>query len=582
MRRSLLAVACVLGACAGRGQSAEPFDLVLEHGEVIDGTGAPRLRADVGVRGDRLAAVGDLTGAPSRRRIDVTGRVVTPGFIDLLDQSAFSVLIDPRAEAKIRQGITTALDGEGESVAPVDPGALEEWHEAFQRYHLTVDWTTLDGYWTRLRRTPPAIRVATLVGAKSVRATVLGRGNVQPSAEQLQRMRAEVESGMRQGAFGVGSALPYPVSRHATTDELLALAEVAGRSGGFYATHVRNEDDDVVAAVDEAIEIGRRAHVPVEIWHLKVWGQRNWGRMKEVVAHIERARAAGLDVSANVYPYLVAANRLSSDLPGWASDGGLEATLSRLRDPVQRRRAEQDIQARWIRGEPERIRIGGSDTGRIDAFTGKTLAAVARELGMTPAAALVEIVLRDRASTSVLREFGSEEDLRLALEQPWTAVGVDAGAGAVDGPLATGFDHPRGFGTTARILGRYVRQQRLLTLEEAVRKMTSLPAHRLGLPDLGVVRPGALADLVVFDPATVIDTATFEVPRAYPLGFDLVVVGGQVVLEHGVRTDARPGGPLLHAGRRPGPPGGELPPRASLGGATAGIRAILRPDPEGP
>ena len=550
MRRPVFALVSLLGACASPGPAGQPLDLVLEHGEVVDGTGAPRLRADVGVRGERIVALGDLPGSPARRRIDVSGRVVTPGFIDLLDQSAFAVLIDPRAESKIRQGITTVLDGEGESVAPVDPGALEEWHDGLQRYHLTVDWSTLDGYWTRLQRAPPTIRMATLVGAKSVRAAVLGRGDVQPSPAQLRRMQAEVESGMRQGAFGVGSALPYPVSRHATTDELVALAEAGGRSGGFYATHVRNEEDDVVAAVDEAIEIGRRAHVAVEIWHLKVWGARNWGRMKEGVARIERARAGGVDVSANVYPYLVAANRLSSDLPAWASDGGLEAMLSRLRDPVQRRRAEQEIESRWSPGEPERIRFGASNTGQTEAFTGKTLAAVARELGMRPAAALVEIVLRDRANTMALREFGSEEDLRVALVQPWTSIGLDAGAGSVDGPLARGFDHPRGFGTTARILGRYVREQRLLTLEEAVRRMTSLPARRLRIPDLGVVRPGALADLVVLDPAAVIDTATYELPRAYPLGFDLVVVAGQIVLERGVRTDARPGGPLL----RPGAP----------------------------
>ena len=547
--RGQLLVIIVLGsACAARAPSGEPLDLVLEHGDVVDGTGAPRLHADVGIQGERIVAVGDLGSAPARRRIDVSGRVVTPGFIDLLGTSELSVLVDGRAEAKIRQGITTVLHGEGESVAPIDPGALEEWSDLEAKFHLRIDWRTLDGYWERLHHARPSIRVATLVGAKSVRAVVLGRGNVQPGPDQLRRMQGEVESAMRQGAFGVGSSLPYAVSRYATTDELVALADAAGRHHGFYATHLRSEGDGVLEAVDEAIEIGRRAQVPVEIWHLKVWGKQNWGRMKDVVARIARARAAGQDVSANVYPYLVAGNSLASDVPAWASDGGREAMLARLHDPAQRRKVEQEIQAGWAPDEPDRITIGGSAIGRVDEFGGKTLTVVARELGLSAAAALVELVVRSRGNVTAFREFGSEEDLVLALVQPWTSMGTDWGAPAVDGPLAIGRPHPRGFGTTARILGRYVREQRLLSLEEAVRKMTSLPAQRLGMPDLGVVRPGALADLVVLDPERVIDTATFERPFSYPMGFDLVMVDGQIVLDHGVRTEARPGGPLLRPG----------------------------------
>jgi len=548
VRTPALSLGLLVLACASRGGAPEPLDLVLEHGDVVDGTGAPRMRADVGVRGERIVAVGDLTSAPARRRIDVSGRVVTPGFVDLLGQSELDVLIDGRAEAKIRQGITTVLHGEGESVAPIDPGALEEWRDMEAKFHLSIDWRTLDGYWERLHHARPSIRVATLVGAKSVRAFVLGRGNVQPAADQLRRMQGEVEAGMRQGAFGVGSSLPYAVSRYATTEELVALAEAAGRHHGFYATHLRSEGDGVLEAVDEAIEIGRRAQVPVEIWHLKTWGKRNWGRMKDVVARIARARAAGQDVSANVYPYLVAANPLAADVPAWASDGGREAMLARLRDPVQRQRVEQEIQASWDPDEPDRITIGGSATGQLDKFKGKTLAVVARELQLPPSSALVELLVRDRANVMAFREFGSEDDLVLALVQPWTAMGTDWGAPAIDGPLATGWPHPRAFGTTARILGKYVREQRLLSLEEAVRKMTSLPAQRLDLPDLGVVRPGALADLVVLDPERVIDTATFERPSSYPTGFDLVIVGGEIVLDHGVRTDARPGGPQLRLG----------------------------------
>jgi len=548
VRSVSLALGLFLVGCASRGGAPDTLDLVLEHGDVVDGTGAPRMHADVGVRGEQIVAVGDLARAPARRRIDVAGRVVTPGFIDLLGQSELDVLIDGRAEAKIRQGITTTLHGEGQSIAPLDPGVLEEWSDLEAKFHLSIDWRTLDGYWEHLHRARPSIRVATLVGAKSVRAFVLGRGNVQPAPDQLRRMQGEVEAGMQQGAFGVGSAIPYPVSRYATTDELVALAEAAGRHHGFYATHLRDERDGVLEAVDEAIEIGRRAQVPVEIWHLKVWGKRNWGRMKDVIARISRARATGQDVSANVYPYLVAANPLSTDVPAWASDGGREAMLARLRDPVQRRRVEQEIQDSWDPGEPDRISIGGSETEQIEQFKGKTLTAVARELGMSPSVALVELVVRAHANVLAFREFGSEDDLVQALTQPWTTMGTDWGAPAIDGPLSMGRPHPRAFGTTARILGRYAREQHLLTLEEAVRKMTSLPAQRLGIPELGVVRPGALADLVVLDPDHVIDTATFERPFSYPVGFDVVIVGGQVVLDHGVRTDARPGGPLLRPG----------------------------------
>ena len=261
MRTPALSLGLLFLACASRGGAPEPLDLVLEHGDVVDGTGAPRMRADVGVRGERIVAVGDLTSAPARRRIDVSGRVVTPGFVDLLGQSELDVLIDGRAEAKIRQGITTVLHVEGESVAPIDPGALEEWRDFDAKFHLAIDWQTLDGYWERLHHARPSIRVATLVGAKSVRAFVLGRGNVQPAPDQLRRMKGEVEAGMRQGAFGVGSSLPYAVSRYATTDELVALAEAAGRYHGFYATHVRSEGDGIIEAIDEAIEsvAGRRS-----------------------------------------------------------------------------------------------------------------------------------------------------------------------------------------------------------------------------------------------------------------------------------------------------------------------------------
>jgi N-acyl-D-amino-acid deacylase len=327
----------------------------------------------------------------------------------------------------------------------------------------------------------------------------------------------------------------------------VALAQAAAGWGGIYATHLRNEDDDEVAALEEAITIGKRAHIPVEVWHLKVAGRRNWGRMADVVRRIEAARSEGVDIAADVYPYLAAMNNLTADLPGWAMAGGTEAMLERLRNSEQRRLIEVEITNGWPDADmPERILITACVLPEAKAAEGKTLAQLAKERDVTPAAALMDLALADRGSTNVMRFWADEPDLRLALRQRWTSFGIDAAADAVDGPFATDGNHPRAFGSMPRVLGKYTRDEQLFPLEEAVRKMTSLPAARLGLGDRGLLRPGMAADVVVFDPATVADTATYQSPKQYPLGVELVVVNGQVVLRDGIRTDARPGRPLLH------------------------------------
>ena len=525
----------------------QKLDLVIEHGRVVDGTGSPWFRADVGIRGDRITRMGDLHDVPAKLRIDARDHVVAPGFIDLLGQSELAVLVDPRAESKIRQGITTELTGELGTVAPVAKeilGGLGPWLSV---HKLKIDWKDLEGYWKRFSAARPAINVGTMVSTGQVRAAVMGEGAEAPTPEQLLRMQIEVQKAMRQGAFGVAAALAYPPTSYQTTDELVLLARSAAKYGGFYATHLRSEADAVLQALDEAIEVGRRGGLPVEVWHLKVADKQNWGRMPEVVQRIAAARADGLDISANVYPYLAGANMLYADVPGWAQAGGVSEMLGRLRDRDQRARVEKEIAASWKdASDPDRVVILLALSPEAKRYEGKSLADVAKERATTPAAALVDLVLLDGGSTQVLRFLASEFDLRVALRQPWVSIGVDASADAPDGPLGPEGTHPRAFGSMARLLGTYSRDEKLFTLEEAVRKVTSGAARRLGLTDRGILRPGMMADIVVFDPAKVRDISTYARPKQFPEGIETVLVNGTPVLVDGYRTEARPGRPLLH------------------------------------
>ncbi|HUM11994.1 MAG TPA: D-aminoacylase [Myxococcaceae bacterium] len=525
----------------------QKLDLVIEHGRVVDGSGSPWFRADVGIQGDRIARMGDLREVPAKLRIDARDHLVAPGFIDLLGQSELSVLVDPRAESKIRQGITTELTGELGTVAPVREEILGGVMGWLSLHRIKIDWKDLDGYWKRLRATRPAINLGTLVSTAQVRAVVMGQGSEAPTPEQLLRMQIEVQKAMRQGAFGVAAALEYPPASYQGTEELVLLARSAAKFGGFYATHLRNEGDTVLQALDEAVDIGRRAGLPVEIWHLKARGKQNWGRMPEVLQRIAAARAEGLDVSANVYPYLAMANMLHADVPDWAQAGGVSAMLGRLRDKEHRARIEQEITARWKdASEPERVVILLALSAEAKRYEGRSLTDVAKERVTSPASALVDLVLLDGGSTQVLRFMANEFDLREALQQPWVGIGIDASADAPDGPLGPEGTHPRAFGSMARLLGTYAREEKLFSVEEAVRKVTSGAARRLGLTDRGLLRPGMLADIVVFDPARVRDVATYARPKQFPEGIETVLVNGQPVLVDGIRTETRPGRPLLH------------------------------------
>ncbi|TMB05545.1 MAG: D-aminoacylase [Deltaproteobacteria bacterium] len=519
------------------------YDLVISGGRLIDGTGAPWVRADVGIRGDRIAAIGDLSQAQAKQRIDAQGLAVAPGFIDLLGQSELSVLVDPRAESKIRQGITSELTGEGISPAPMNDAWVHEKEDWLRKYRLKIDWTDLRGYLQRLRLARPAINVGVMVGAAQVRGVVLGFDDVQPDAQQLARMQRLVEEAMEQGALGLSSGLIYQPGSFAKTAELIALAQAAAKHGGFYATHLRSEGSRIFEALDEAFAIARAAAIPVEIWHLKV-GRSHWGHMHEVTARIERARASGIDVTADAYPYIASANGLHASLPEWVNAGGVDDMVARLRDPALRDRIAKET-GRDL--DADAILLVSCVDPELKRYMGKRLSEVAREMNLSPELALMQLVAQDRGKVGVARFTMKEEDVQTALQKPWVALDTDYGARAVDGPFGGEGAHPRAFGTMARILGHYVRDVKLFTVEEAVRKITSLPARRMGVWDRGVLRPGAYADVVVFDPEHVEDTATFEQPQQYPRGIETVVVNGKVVLHQGKRTAERPGRPLLRA-----------------------------------
>jgi N-acyl-D-aspartate/D-glutamate deacylase len=542
-----LVVLAVLWGLRAESARGADYDLVIANGRVVDGTGSPWFRADVGIRGDRLAALGDLSAASAARKVDAAGSIVAPGFIDMLGQSEMNLLVDNRVESKVRQGITTEVTGEGASVAPMNEAWIAEARPWLDKYKLTVDWTDLDGYWRRLEAARPAINLATFVGAAQVRGVVLGLSDVQPGPEQLAKMEAEVETAMRQGALGLSSALIYPPGSYAKTPELVALARVAARHGGVYASHIRGEDDVVLQAIEEAISIGREARIPVEIWHLKVSLRKNWGRMKEVIARIERARAEGVDVSANVYPYVAASNGLVATVPEWAQAGGTEEMIRRFHDPRLRPRILREVRSALEREPPSSIQLASCVNPALRKYMGRRLDDVAREMGKPAEEALLEVVEADRAQGWAVRFWMSEDDVRMAIQRPWVSFVTDNPGQAIDGPFAHDLAHPRAFGAMPRVLGRYVREEKLLTVEEAVRKMTSLAARRVRLFDRGILRPGLAADLVVFDPDRVRDLATFEAPLRYAEGISHVVVNGKLVLDGGAMTSERPGRPLRPA-----------------------------------
>jgi N-acyl-D-amino-acid deacylase len=533
------------------------YDFIISGAHIVDGTGAPWVAGDIAIAGDRIVAIGDLSKASARKRLDAKGLVVSPGFIDVQGQSEFNVLVDNRAASKITQGVTTEITGEGSSIAPVNDRMKKENEEVAKKYGVTVDWSTLDEYFAHFERTKSAINLGTFVGAGGVRNYVMGTVNRPASPAELEQMRQLVAQAMQDGAMGISTALEYVPDTFASTDEIVELAKVARQYGGVYFTHQRSETDAIFSSLDEVFAIARRANISTTIWHLKTAYHENFGKMPEVLRRIQDARAQGIDVAASVYPYTRASNGLVSSFPPWVSEGGIEQMIVRFKDPVQRERIKKEMDQPSTTWENEWLGSGGDGSGimlvgllnpELTKYEGMTLQEIGRQWKKDPKDVAMEIVIADHGHTGQVISIMDEGDVRTAVSNRIVTYGSDSEAQAEDGPLSKTKAHPRAFGTFPRILGIYAREQHTMSLEEAVRKMTSLAASRVGLLDRGILRPGAFADIAVFDPKTIRDAATFSDPMHYSVGVRYVFVNGRPVVWDGAITDERPGRPVRGAG----------------------------------
>jgi N-acyl-D-aspartate/D-glutamate deacylase len=547
---SLAPCALIFALFALPAPAAEPepeYDLVITNGRVADGTGNPWFHGDVAITKDKIVAVGRVPQGKAKRTIDAKGLVVAPGFIDIHSHSDDLLLEDGHAQSKIRQGVTTEILGEGNSAGP-QKGQLRA--RAARTPRLTVQWDTLGGYFDAIDKVGVSVNVASYVGLDNVWKSVMGESYARPTAKQFEEMKELLDAAMKDGALGLSTYMMMPPGSLATTDDLVGLCAVVKKHGGLYSSHIRTEGIGVFDAIKEAIAVGERAGVPVDVIHIKIADEKLWGKMKDVVELIEAARKRGVNVQANVYPYTRGNNNLASIIPPWAHEGGTGKMLERLKDPKQRERLKTDI-TKGVDGWYNHYTAVGGDwsrmlvSGRGD-YEGLTMDRViaAKSKGRKPPDPLdvfFDILIEQGGSVPTVFAHHDERDMTLAMRQPWCSIGSDGSAYATEGPLKRGNPHPRNFGTFPRVLGVYVRDRGVLTLEDAVRKMTSLNAAKVGLRDRGLLRAGNFADVTVFDPATVIDKSTYTAPFAYSEGIEYVVVNGQVVLDRGKHTDATPG-----------------------------------------
>ncbi|MGH9734263.1 MAG: N-acyl-D-amino-acid deacylase family protein [Candidatus Acidiferrales bacterium] len=564
----LCAVVAIRSASARQNESGQSFDVLILHGHIIDGTGSPWYAGDVGIRDGRIAAIGNLAGASAKKTIDAHGMVVAPGFIDMLGQSELTILVDPRVPSKIYQGITTEITGEGNTVAPQTDATIAENAAQYKHYGITPDWRTFTQYFARLRKQGIGINLGTYVGATQVRRVVIGTVDRGPTPAELDRMKSLVDQAMQQGALGLSTALEYPPAPYAKTDELIALAAESAKYGGIYATHMRSESDAVMDALAEVARIAREGHTAAEIFHLKAAGFHNWGRAPEIIKFIDTARASGLDIEADTYAYTAWNNDLASFIPPWAHDGGDAKLLARLKNSADRARIRKDMQTRttswdnpWQEVEgPQGILISTVLNAKLISLEGKRISEIAEQgsqaLGLPPHSDPIDtifaILLADNANTQISVFGMKESDVELVLKQPWVSVDNDYQGTSPWGILGQDHPHPRAYGTFPRILAKYVREQHLLTLPDAIRKFTALPAQREHLVDRGVLKKGMWADVVVFDPATIHDVATYANPNQFSVGMKYVLVNGVPVIDGGKMTGARHGHVLLGPGYRPG------------------------------
>ncbi len=544
------------GATDPQTSDGNPFDLVISQGHIIDGTGSPWYSGDIGIRAGKIAAIGNLEGLPRRNGINAGGMVVAPGFVDMLGQSDLTILVEPHLPSKIYQGITTEITGEGTSVAPLNDAILRADRLSYDHLKIVPDWRTFSQYFARLEKQGIGINFASYVGTTQVRRMVLGDDDRTPNAKELHDMEVYVRQAMSEGAAGVSSSLQYAPAPYAKTEELIALARVAAQYGGIYATHLRSEGDAIFPALDEAFRIAREARIPVEIWHLKAAGKNNWGRMPEIVSRIEAARASGLDLSADTYAYPAWFNSLSAFIPPWAHDGGEAKMVERLKDPATRSRIRKDMETPATSWDNEWQEIPGPDAilvsvvqnPKLMQLQGKSVAQISTLWGKDPIDTIFDILIQDDAYTSAAVFGMSESDVGLALMQPWVSIDNDSQGTSPEGLLGKEHPHPRAYGTFPRILRKYVREEKKLRLEEAIRKFSALPAQRMRLIDRGVLKAGLWADIVVFDPEKIRDLATFENPNQLSEGMNAVLVNGVPVILDGKPTGALPGKVLRGAG----------------------------------
>jgi N-acyl-D-amino-acid deacylase len=545
------ALAVLLGAtCLGAAKPPAVYDLVIRGGQILDGSGGPGVTGDVAVKGDRIAYVGPRAPGRARREIDARGKAVAPGFINMLSWSNQSLIADGRGLSELKQGVTLEVMGEGDSMGPLTPAmkADETKRQGDIKYPIT--WTTLGQYLSFLEKKGVSVNVASFVGAATVRIHELGEGDVDPTPDQLVRMRALVKAAMEEGAMGVGSSIIYAPGTYAETDELAALVTEAGKCGGFYISHMRSEGDRLVEAVDELIEISRRSGAPAEIYHLKASGKDNWDKLDTVIARIEAARAKGQRITADMYTYPAGSTGFDAAMPTWVQAGGVEKWVERLKDPATRAKVLAEMREAHPKGFENLLAKAGGDgtllvgfkNPKLKPLTGKKLSEVAKARGTSVEDTVIDLVIEDGSRVQVVYFLMSEDNVARQTKLPWMSFGSDAAAMAPEGVFLLSSTHPRAYGNFVRVLGKYARDEKTLTLPEAVRKLSAQPAHNLGLHDRGLLKAGYFADVVVFDPATVTDHATFDKPQQLATGVEQVVVNGQQVLKDGQPTGA-------HAGR---------------------------------
>ena len=550
-----LLVLAVAAACT-RPAAQQPYDLVVTGGSVLDGEGTPAVRADVGIRGGRIATIGDLRTATAARRIDASGLTVAPGFIDMHNHSDYTILVEPRSESMIRQGVTTMVLGESRSAGPIKAGADEPRARADG---VTVDWTTLGGYFAKLERQKMSTNIASYVGEEQVWTYVKGYGQSPATPAELDEMKRLITQAMTEGAMGLSTSLLQPPSSFATSAQLIELAKAARQHGGIYSSHIRDEGEGVFRAIEEALQVGKGAGIPVDIIHMKIAHRQLWGRAGEIIAMVQKARDEGHDIRANVYPYTAGQNNLSSIVPPWAHDGGREKMLERLKDPSARTRMRGEVMNGLPNWYNHYLATGDGWSGMIlvslrhprnAPFQGKRMSELIQARGGHPADVLFDVLLEENGSVPTVFFHHSEADMQLIMKQPWTSIGSDGSAVNPDGPTGRSHPHPRYYGTFPRVLGRYARELKVVSLPEAVKKMTSMNADKIGIKDRGRLKEGLAADVTIFDPARVVDRATFEKPHQFPVGIEYVIVNGQVTVDKGQHTGALAGQVVYGPGKR--------------------------------